>query len=239
MPRMRLQRALARAGVASRRKAEELIAAGRVTVNGRLATIGESVDTKTDVVAVDGSSIGSPAEKHTWLALNKPRGVLTAARDQRGRKTVFDLLPASLRLPGLTYVGRLDYLTEGLLLLTTDGAAVHALTHPSNEVERVYLVDVRGNGRSAAAAMRRGVEVPGLGVVRPRGVTATRMDGGLWRLEVVVVEGRNREVRRLCEAVGLNVERLVRVRFGEVTLGNLAPGAVRQLTEREINRLLR
>src|SRR5687767_14227654 len=132
---MRIQRALSRAGVTSRRAADALVAAGRVTINGRRAEIGESVDVEKDVIAVDGSRVTSP-KSTTWLVLNKPAGVVTTRRDEQGRRTVFDIVPDS---PGLIYVGRLDYLTEGVLLLTTDGEGANALTHPSREVERTYL----------------------------------------------------------------------------------------------------
>jgi 23S rRNA pseudouridine2605 synthase len=230
MPVMRLQRALARAGIASRRKAEALILAGNVSVNGKVATLGQSVDTERDTIRVDGKTVQPPA-RHEWLAMNKPVGVVTAASDPRGRRTVFDLLER--RPPGLTYVGRLDYLTGGLLLLTTDGDAVHRLTHPSNEVERVYEVHVKGNGRLAAAALRRGATLPD-DLEPPRSVTATSAGRSRWILRIALTEGKNREVRRLCEAVGLGVEQLVRISFGPIELGSLAPGEVRRLTEREV-----
>src|SRR5688572_27779308 len=152
---MRIQRALARAGVASRRHAEELVAAGRVHVNGIVAVTGQSVNPDSDAITVDGSPISAPSGYH-WLVLNKPPGVLTTKTDPRGRRTVFDLVPDRA---GLTYVGRLDYMTEGVLLLTTDGEAAHKLTHPSTEVERTYLATVRGDGPAAVRAGRTGVEL--------------------------------------------------------------------------------
>jgi len=229
---MRIQRALARAGILSRRKAEELVANGRVTVNGTVAQVGQTVDPARDVIMVDGSRIGAPAPTE-WFVLNKPAGVITSRNDPEGRRTVFDLVPAR---PGLTYVGRLDFLTEGVLLLTTDGAAAHRLTHPSHEVERTYVASVLGEGDRAAEEAKYGVELED-GVVTPRKIRAEKVGRGRWDLFITLSEGRNREVRRLCEALGLEVDRLVRVKFGPVELGDLPSGKVRALTRRERSEL--
>ena len=229
---MRIQRALARAGVLSRRKAEELVANGRVTVNGTLAQVGQTVDPERDVIKVDGERIGAPAPIE-WFVLHKPAGVITSRHDPEGRTTVFDLVPTR---PGLTYVGRLDFLTEGVLLLTTDGAAAHRLTHPSHEVERTYVASVLGEGEMAAEEARHGVELED-GVVRPKKIVAEKKGRGRWELTITISEGRNREVRRLCEAVGLEVDRLIRVKFGPVELGDLASGKVRSLTKAELKAL--
>ncbi len=228
---MRIQRALARAGIASRRAAEELVAAGRVQINGKVAETGQSVDPLHDRITVDGKPVGAPAPLR-WIVLNKPSGVLTTRTDPGGRRTVFDIVPAS---PGLTYVGRLDYMTEGVLLLTTDGDAAHKLTHPSSEIDRTYVATVRGDGGDAARVAKGGVELED-GMVMPRDVSAVKVARGLWRLELTIAEGRTREVRRLCEALGLAVEQLVRTRFGPVKLGSLESGQTRPLTvkEREI-----
>jgi 23S rRNA pseudouridine2605 synthase len=225
---MRIQRALARAGVASRRRAEALIAAGRVMVNGVPAQIGQLVDPERDAIAVDGAVVGRAVPDY-WIVLNKPAGVITSRGDPRGRRTVFNLVPD---VPGLTYVGRLDYLTEGVLLLTTHGAAAHALMHPSSEVERTYVATVRGDAPAAVRAARRGVQLED-GLVVPRDVSTVSLGQGRWELTVTIAEGKNREVRRLCKALDLFVDGLVRTRFGPVSLGALAPGETRTLTARE------
>jgi 23S rRNA pseudouridine2605 synthase len=225
---MRIQRALSRAGVASRRRAEELITAGRVRINGVVAITGQSVDPDRDEITVDGKSISQPTGYH-WLVLNKPPGVLTTKSDPRGRKTVYDLIEDR---PGLTYVGRLDYMTEGVLLFTTDGDAAHRLTHPSSEVERTYVATVRGDGPAAVRAGRNGIELED-GFMQPKEITAANLKRGLWDLEITVAEGRNREIRRFCEALGLGVERLVRTRFGPVALGRLPVGQSRPLSGKE------
>lgn len=225
---MWIQRALARAGIASRRRAEELVAAGRVKINSVVAITGQSVDLEIDVITVDDAPVAQPAGYH-WLVLNKPSGVLTTKSDPGGRRTVFDLVADK---PGLTYVGRLDYMTEGVLILTTDGEAAHRLTHPSREVERTYVATVRGDGPAAVRAGRTGIELED-GWMQPLEITATNITRGLWDLEVTIAEGRNREIRRFCAALDLAVERLVRTRFGPVSLGALPTGASRPLTGKE------
>ncbi|MFI5310281.1 MAG: pseudouridine synthase [Gemmatimonadales bacterium] len=225
---MRIQRALGRAGIASRRKAEALVAAGRVRVNGAVARTGQSVDPHQDEITVDGKRVAQPAASR-WVLLHKPSGVLTTRSDPRGRRTVFDLVPDA---PGLTYVGRLDYMTEGLLLFTNDGDAAHVLTHPSSGIERTYVATVRGNAPAAVVAAKRGVMLED-GLVRPDHVEARPVGDRTWELAISISEGRNREIRRLCDALGLDVLRLVRTRFGPIELGGLAAGSARVLTARE------
>lgn len=226
---MRIHRALARAGIASRRKAETLVRAGRVEVNGTVANIGQVIDTAKDRVLVDGRPIDLALPSETWIVLHKPAGVMTTRRDPQGRRTVFDLVADR---PGLTYVGRLDLLTEGVLLLTTDGEAAHALTHPSSEVEKVYEATVRGDARNAARDAMRGVAL-GDGMAFPKWARASVDAKGQSILEIGLTEGRKREVRRICSALGLEVDRLVRTRFGPVALGTLPVGGTRPLTGSE------
>jgi 23S rRNA pseudouridine2605 synthase len=225
---MRIQRALARAGVASRRKADELVQAGRVRVNDALAQIGQLVDPASDRLTIDGAPVDIAPREAAWFVLNKPAGTMTTKRDPRGRPTVFSFVPD---VPGLTYVGRLDLDTEGLLLLTTDGDAAHALTHPSHEIERVYEATVTGDAKLAAQRAMQGVTLDD-GPVQLVSAKARREDAA-WIFEVTLTEGRKREVRRLCKALGLYVQRLRRTRYGPVRLGNLESGVYRDLTARE------
>jgi 23S rRNA pseudouridine2605 synthase len=225
---MRLQRALARAGVASRRAAEELIEAGRVRVDGKVATIGMKVDPERQRITVAGRAV-KPVSRR-WLAFHKPLGVVTTAEDEAGRRTVFDLIPNHA---GLTYVGRLDVMTTGLLLLTTDGEAVHRLTHPRYRIPRRYTALVHGLPTAEVAqVMRRRVVIDGRPVV-PTQVRVRPGTEGRSILDLTLEEGRNRIVRRWCEALGLKVDRLARLSYGPVRLGDLPPGRYRPLTPRE------
>lgn len=226
---MRLHRALARAGLASRRRAELLIGEGRVRVNGAIAHIGQGIDPATDMVEVDGRRVNLSAAPPTWIVLHKPAGFMTTRSDPQRRRTVFELVND---VPGLVYVGRLDLETEGVLLLTTDGDAANRLTHPSAGIERVYVATVTGDAKGAAERARRGVMLHD-GPVVPKRVSARPARDGKWSFEVVIAEGRKREVRRLCRELGLRVERLVRTTFGPVSLGDMPAGTTRELTGRE------
>jgi 23S rRNA pseudouridine2605 synthase len=229
MSLMRLQRALARAGVASRRKAEDLIRAGRVRVDGQVATIGSSADPDSQRITVDGQRVRM-ATHTTWIALNKPIGYVVSRSDPEGRRTVFDLLP---KVPGLTYVGRLDLMTSGLLLLTTDGEAAHRLMHPRFAVRRTYWLGVHGTTAAqvrAALAQRVVIDGRAVRILESR----VRAVGKSLEVEVTLAEGRQRIVRRMAEALGLKVEWLHRVSYGPIRLGKLAEGRWRNLTAREI-----
>ena len=222
----RLQKLLSAAGMCSRRRAEEYILAGRVTVNGQKARLGDKADTVRDQVAVDGVPLSAPAG-HTYIMLNKPRGYVTTLSDEKGRKTVVQLV-ADCRAR-VWPVGRLDMDSEGLLLLTDDGDLTHWLTHPSHEVEKEYQVWVRGDVDRALPILSAPVHDSG------DILTADRVERtGPNILTVVIHQGKNRQVRRMCAAAGLKVERLQRVREGEVRLGGLRPGKWRELTVSEL-----
>jgi 23S rRNA pseudouridine2605 synthase len=233
VPEERLQKVLAAAGVASRRASEGLILEGRVTVNGELAELGSKVDRTRDVVAVDGERVNVDPDR-VYVMLNKPQGVVSTADDPEGRPTVVDLINLPQRL---FPIGRLDLDTEGLLLLTNDGELANALLHPSREVERWYVTLVQGPVKPRAlSALREGVELED-GIAKAKRVKLLEEGKGKGLLEVVMTEGRKREVRRMLAEVGLPVERLARVRFADVELGELRQGKWRFLTQAEIGAL--
>ena len=229
----RLQKVLAQAGLGSRRACEALIAEGRVEVNGELATLGRRVDPEHDRVTLDGVTIPVRSGLVYYL-LNKPPKVVTTAQDPEGRPTVVDLVPAE---PRVYPVGRLDWDTEGVLLLTNDGALAHGLTHPSHGVPKTYLAEVSGvPGRAALRRLREGVDLDDGRTAPAKARLAQTTPTGA-ALEIVIHEGRNRQVRRMCEAVGHPVRRLVRTRFGPLRDQRLAPGQWRPLTQTEIRAL--
>jgi 23S rRNA pseudouridine2605 synthase len=233
VPEERLQKVLAAAGVASRRACEVFIVEGRVTVNGEVAELGSKVDRTRDVVEIDGERVNVDPDR-VYIMLNKPQGVVTTAEDPEGRPTVVDLINLPQRL---FPIGRLDMDTEGLLLLSNDGDLTNALLHPSREVERWYVALVTGPVKPRMlSALREGVELED-GIARAKRLTLLEEGKGKALLEVVMTEGRKREVRRMLAEVGLPVERLARVRFGDVELGELRQGKWRFLTQAEIGAL--
>ncbi len=226
----RLQKVLARVGYGSRRTCEELISQGRVTVNGALAVLGRRVNVESDLVAVDGAPVGVLPGLVYYL-LNKPIGVVTTADDPQGRPSVLELVPTE---PRVFSVGRLDIQTEGLLVLTNDGTLAQLLAHPSFGVEKEYLAELRGNPSAGELRrLREGVVLDDGEKTAPARVAA--VSPGVIRL--VIHEGRNRQVRRMCEAIGHPVVRLVRVRIGPVTDRSLPPGAWWPLEASEVRSL--
>jgi 23S rRNA pseudouridine2605 synthase len=228
----RLQKVLAQRGFGSRRVCEELISAGRVQVNGQVAELGRRVDVDADLVQVDGVPVGVRPDLVYYL-LHKPYNVITTAKDTHDRVTVVELVPAQ---PRVHPVGRLDLDSEGLIILTNDGELTHHLTHPSFGVEKEYLVHVRcgpdGVPESALARLRKGVELSD-GITAPAKVG--QVQPGV--LRIVIHEGRHRQVRRMCDAVGHEVNRLVRTRIGPITDTTLAPGEWRHLSPQEVHAL--
>jgi 23S rRNA pseudouridine2605 synthase len=229
----RLQKVLARAGLGSRRACEELIAEGRVTVDGAVAVLGRRVDPATSHVEVDGVPVVLRDDLVYYL-LNKPAGRVTTARDPQGRPTVLDLVPAE---PRVFPVGRLDFDSEGLLVLTNDGDLTHRLTHPSHGVRKTYLAEVEGvPSRAALRSLREGVMLDD-GPTAPASAALVQTTAGVTAIELTIHEGRNRQVRRMCEAVGHPVRRLVRTRIGPLHDHRLAPGVWRRLTRGEVRSL--
>jgi pseudouridine synthase len=241
MPFERLQKILAEAGIASRRAAERMIQDGRVQVNGSvIAAPGSKADAEVDEICVDGTRITAPAPP-VYLMLHKPRGYVTTAQDERGRRSVMDLVFKTRER--VFPVGRLDMDSEGLLLLTNDGELAQRLTHPSHEVEKEYLALVSGTPNpDAMRVLRRGVSLNGRPTA-PAVVEIVRSPEGLPEqpghayLRLVLHEGRKRQVRMMCETVGHPVQRLIRVRIGPLRLRGLVPGRVRELTPIEIERI--
>ena len=237
MSEERLQKLLARAGVASRRAAEEMIRAGRVTVNGEVAGLGDKADPGRDTIKVDGRRLRLPSS-HRYLLLNKPRGMLVTRSDPQGRPTVYDLLPPKQRR-GLFPVGRLDYHSEGLLLLTDDGDLAQRVSHPRHGCTKTYHVRVRGApDRAALDRLRRGIVLEGkrTAPARIRRVRGSSGEANA-RLEVQLGEGRSRQIREMFFRVGHPVKRLRRVAIGGLSDPGLPPGAVRELSPSEVERL--
>ena len=228
--RERLQKLIARAGVCSRRSAESLLTAGRVTVNGVAAHLGDKADAETDVIAIDGTAIAF-AEPSVYLMLNKPRGYVTTLRDELGRATAAELVAdCGVRV---FPVGRLDKESEGLLLFTNDGALMQAMTHPSHQVDKTYEVTVTGQLEGAADRLSAVTELDGEPIV-PAQVEIIERREGQALLRVTIHQGKNRQIRRMCAQVGMQVTRLRRVSEDALTLGDLKPGQWRYLTDAEV-----
>ncbi len=230
---MRINKYLAACGMASRRDCDNLIAEGRVQVNGKKASVGMDVN-EEDEVYVDGRKV--VLQKNEYYILNKPKGYICSVSDDKGRKTVLDLMPKNV---GRIYpVGRLDYDSEGLLILTTDGALAQRLTHPSNEVPKTYLVKIEGTCTEAALnPIRSGVEIEGGYVTKKCKAHIVETDKTYTKIHVTLTEGKNREVRKMFAAIGKEVALLKRIKVGEITLRGLDRGAYRKLTAQEVQYL--
>ena len=229
---MRLNKFLATAGIASRRKCEELIKNGEIKVNGQVVlNLATTIDEKKDKVEYKGGVLSLPSS-FIYLKMNKPKGYASTSSDEKGRKTIFDLVEdKSVRLFN---VGRLDYDTEGLILLTNDGDFANRVIHPSFEIEKEYMVTVEGKMQeSEFAVLRKGAVVNGERMPEAK-VKPVSFDGKFTKLSVVITEGQNHQVRRMFEAIGRNIRLLKRVRIGQVRLGNLYRGKTKPLTEEEI-----
>lgn len=232
---VRLQKYLAGCGVASRRKSEDIIRSGRVSVNGEIVReMGVQIDEENDVITLDGSVV-KPEKKMVYVMLNKPAGFVTTASDEKGRQTVMDLVAD---IPVRIYpVGRLDYDTEGLLLMTNDGDLTYKITHPKNNVEKTYVAEVAGNmNMGTITSLRNGVYIDGVRTspAKVEVLGATQLGT---KMEITIHEGRNRQVRRMFEAVGCKVKRLKRTKEAGLNLGHVPLGRWRKLTESEVNML--
>ena len=233
----RIQKALSEAGVTSRRKAEDLIRAGKILVNGHKAELGASIDTDRDVVLVDGERVYFPKKRHClYLMMNKPRGYVTTLSDELGRRCVTDLLKD---VPERVYpVGRLDRNSEGLLLFTNDGDLANRIMHPSTHLAKVYRVTVRPDiTDEQAAELSAGVRIGENVTTFPATVLVLEKEPGRVVLQITITEGKNRQIRRMCEAVGLEVVRLKRQAIGPLKLGMLEPGKWRELKPDELTAL--
>ena len=232
---MRLNKFLSNSGVASRRKCDQLIEEGKVFVNGKVAPQGMVIDEKKDKVTIEGKVITLPSS-FVYIKLNKPKGYACTAHDEKGRKTIYDLVKCDERLFS---IGRLDYDTEGLIILTNDGDFANKVAHPRYHMEKEYRVTVEGEIKeSELAVMRKGVVVDGERMPSAR-VERLSFDGKNTKLSVVIDEGQNRQIRRMFEAIGRDIKLLKRVRIGEVKLGGLSRGEYKDLTETELNSLAR
>lgn len=229
---MRINKFLAAAGVASRRECDKLIADGKVKVNGKIATLGIEVNEGDEVFVEDRKVV---IQKNEYYILNKPKGYICSVSDDKGRKTVMDLMPANV---GRIYpVGRLDYDSEGLLILTTDGELAQKLTHPSNEIPKTYLVKIEGTLTEAALnPIRSGIEIDGY-MTKKCKAHIVETNKAYTKIHITITEGKNREVRKMFAAIGKEVQLLKRIKVGELTLRGLDRGAYRKLSKQEVDYL--
>ncbi|QCX32629.1 rRNA pseudouridine synthase [Caloramator sp. E03] len=226
----RLQKYMARCGVASRRKCEEIIFQGRVKVNDKKITDITIIDDEKDIVKVDGKVI-KPKDKKIYIMLNKPVEVITSAKDEYNRKTVLDVVKIKERIYP---VGRLDYDTSGLLILTNDGDVAFKLTHPSKEIDKVYIAIIKGTpSKDEIEKFKNGLKIDDY-ITSPAEIKILNVKGGLCEVEITIHEGKNRQVRKMCDAIGHPVVALKRIKIGRLSLGNLKEGQWRYLTKSEV-----
>jgi 23S rRNA pseudouridine2605 synthase len=231
----RLQKIIANYGIASRRKAEELLRQGRVTVNGLAVAVGDKADAEKDEIRIDGKPLGK-APRRVYIMLYKPRGYVVTRADEKNRRTVMDLLPGVHE--NVYPVGRLDLNSEGLLLLTNDGDFAYRVMHPSNEVKKTYHVWVRtSDATETAALLLHPIQLDGR-MIQPAKVHILKQEPEESVLEITIQEGRNRQIRRMCEHIGVQVTRLKRMSEGRLAIGSLRPGQWRYLSEREAAKAL-
>ena len=228
----RLQKVLAKIGAASRRKAEDMILSGRVKINGKIASLGDKCDIESDIVCLDDKPL-KKEETRVYYLLNKPKGYISSVKDEKGRKTVTELLPQNFRIYP---VGRLDYNTEGLLLLTNDGDFANFLTHPKFEIEKTYVAKVSGElTEEKLKKLRQGVMLSD-GLTAPAKVKILE-SGEIFKTEITIHEGRNREIRRMFEAINCDVKALRRIKFADLDLNGVPKGKYRELTTDEVKNL--
>ncbi len=232
---IRLQKALSEYGIMSRRHAEELISRGKIKVDGKTAVPGIKIDPNINTVKIDGKIISFSARKLIYIILNKPRGYITSVSDEKGRRTVMELV--SDIEERIYPVGRLDYDSEGLLIMTNDGEFANKIIHPSNKIEKTYVVTVSGLKETSLEKLSAPMIIDGY-EIRPAKAEILDIREKTAKLQIKICEGRNRQIRKMCENTGLDVKRLKRVAIGEIYLKNLAPGKWRHMTEEEVGYII-
>ena len=238
MNEIRLQKFLANNGIASRRKCEELILDGKITVNGKIAEIGTKINTETEQIKYNGKEIKNEKKEYIYILLNKPIGIVTTVADQFSRQTVLDLVKTDRRIMP---VGRLDMYTSGALILTDDGDFIYKVTHPKHEINKTYIVTVKGAVvEKQIEELKKGVKIDDGYITKPAVVKILKIDSekDISRIEITIHEGKNRQVRKMCEAIGKKVIALHRSKIGDIDVKNLKIGTWRYLTQEEINKIL-